>query len=418
MKTFLHAKYLHITLLIFFQPFCIFAQNLSLGTCVNYVFFTETGAVTNTGTSSITGNIGTGAGEITGCGPATEGNSRDIANDATTQASNDLHTVYNTLIAMPATQPQHAVIFGSPSGETIPAGVYALGGATSVNGNLTLDASNDPNARFIFLINGEFSTTANTIVTLINGSSPNNVFWVAKGGAINMATNTKIVGTFISQGGAASMASSAHIDGRLLVYIGAVNFGSGYARGTAIYPVLPVNLISFTAVCKQELIELKWKTASEANNDFFIIEKSMDGIKWQNIAIVQGAGTSSIMKKYLYNDSSSIADINYYRLKQTDHDQNFKYGPTVMVKKCSEEESDNLIIYPNPSHGKINLQFINTTQQPFKTELLNVANQVIYTSTGLNKTIDMSHNLPGIYYVRVYLNDKILTTKIIRSNNL
>ena len=166
------------------------------------------------------------------------------------------------------------------------------------------------------------------------------------------------------------------------------------------------------------MIELKWKTASEANNDFFIIEKSMDGIKWQNIAIVQGAGTSSIMKKYLYNDSSSIADINYYRLKQTDHDQNFKYGPTVMVKKCSEEKSDNLIIYPNPSHGKINLQFINTTQQPFKTELLNVANQVIYTSTGLNKTIDMSHNLPGIYYVRVYLNDKILTTKIIRSNNL
>ncbi len=406
-----------IFLLLAVHPFLIFAQDLSLGSCVNYVFFTETGAVSNNGTSTITGNIGTGAGEITGCGPATPGNSRDIANDATTQASTDLHTVYNTLIAMPATQPQHAVIFGSPAGETIPAGVYALGGATSVNGNLILDANNDPDARFIFLINGEFSTTAGTTVTLINGSSPNNVFWVSKGGAINMAANTKIVGTFIAEGGAASMASSAHIDGRLLVYIGAVNFGSGYARGTAIYPVLPINLILFTAVCKQQMVLLQWNTASETNNDFFTVEKSLDGNLWNEIAKVKGAGNSSTLKKYFFSDTASVSDVSYYRLKQTDLDGNFKYGLTLFVKKCNEIEVNNLTVYPNPSKNKFNLLFKNTTQQPFKIDVFNTAGKLIFTNTGFNKIIDLSNNLSGIYYVHVYLNDKTLTTKIIVTNN-
>ena len=401
-----------ITMIFLSLPFVNFSQNLSLGTCIDYVFFTTTGAITSSGTSSLFGNIGTGAGAITNCGSPSPGNRQDIANDATTQATNDLYAVYNTLINMPATR-SHAVTFGSAEGETILAGVYALGGATSVTGNLILDANHDPNARFIFLINGEFSTAAGTTITLINGSSPNNVYWVAKGGAINMATNTTIIGTCIAQGGAATMAADAYLDGRLLVYVGAITFGSGHAQGAASYSTLPVNLSSFTAVCKKTNIKLSWSTASEINNQIFTIEKSENGIIWQQVAVVKGNLTSTSLKNYSYTDVANEWSSIFYRLKQTDINGSFKYANTINVKRCEKELDDNLTVYPNPSTGIFSLNFNNNTAQSCIIEVVNSTGKIVYRYTGFKKDLNLSNQLPGVYYVRVHLNDKVLTNKLI-----
>ena len=401
------------TMIFLSLPFINYAQNLSLGSCVNYVFFTTTGAITSTGTSNLFGNIGTGAGDITNCGPASPGNDRDIANAATIQATKDLDTVYNKLINMPATRPVHAVTFGSAAGEVIPAGVYAVGAATSITGNLILDAKNDPDARFVFLINGEFSTAANTTVTLVNGSSPNNVYWVAKGGAINMGANTTIIGTCIAQGGAATMGADAFLDGRLLVYVGAITFSSGHAQGAATYSTLPVNLSSFTATCKKSNIALSWTSSSEINNNFFTIEKSENGSSWQNVAIVKGNTNSTTLKNYSYADNVNNWETVFYRLKQTDISGSFKYGNTINVKRCEKDSDDNLTVYPNPSNGIFSLNFNNSTSQSCMIEVVNSTGKIVYRYTGFKKDLNLTNQLPGVYYVRVYLNDKILTNKLI-----
>jgi len=118
-----------ITLLSF--PAVNFSQTPNLNTAANYVLFTITGAVGNTGISQITGNIGTNAGAITGFEPPTTmtGNI-DSGNVVTTQCSADLQAAYDELYNMAPTSTSHAPAFGS--GETLFAGVYAIAAAGSV----------------------------------------------------------------------------------------------------------------------------------------------------------------------------------------------------------------------------------------------------------------------------------------------
>ncbi len=84
-----------IFFIITFPPLLNFGQAPDLGTSANFVLFTTTGAVGSTGISNITGNVGSGAGAITGSGGL---NGLIYNADAvTTQASADLLVAYNQL---------------------------------------------------------------------------------------------------------------------------------------------------------------------------------------------------------------------------------------------------------------------------------------------------------------------------------
>ncbi len=90
-----------------------------------------------------------------------------------------------------------------------------------MNGNLILNAQNNPNAVFIIRINGSFSTNSLSEVTLINGAVACNVFWQVEG-LVDMSTGTKMKGTIIANNAAILMGLSATIDGRLLSTTGAI----------------------------------------------------------------------------------------------------------------------------------------------------------------------------------------------------
>ena len=83
---------------------------------------------------------------------------------------------------------------------------------------------------------------------------------------------------------------------------------------------LPVSLTDFSVDCKNGKHQLNWYTASETNNDFFTIERSLDGIDFIKIAKVKGAGNSNESLKYTWSDELQFNDIMYYRLSQTDYD--------------------------------------------------------------------------------------------------
>ena len=90
--------------------------------------------------------------------------------------------------------------------------------------------------------------------------------------------------------------------------------------------VLPIELISFDTYQKENYNEITWVTATELNNDYFSLERSVDAFNWSEIYIVDGLGTSSTTKFYEYKDYDFTKNsVNYYRLKQTDYDGNFKY---------------------------------------------------------------------------------------------
>ena len=94
---------------------------------------------------------------------------------------------------------------------------------------------------------------------------------------------------------------------------------------------LPIELIYFAGYVQETSTILSWSTASETNCDYFTIERTIDGITWDNIGIVSGHGNSTQVISYQFEDKLPNQGINYYRLKQIDYNGSFRYYGIVVV---------------------------------------------------------------------------------------
>ncbi len=93
----------------------------------------------------------------------------------------------------------------------------------------------------------------------------------------------------------------------------------GTASVSCVAP-LPIELLWFTGETKKDGTNLiKWATATETNNDYFIVKRSLDAVNWESIGTLQGAGTSVIEHNYEFIDNSPPNTVNYYRLTQVDY---------------------------------------------------------------------------------------------------
>ena len=212
------------TLLSF--PVVSWAQTINLGTAANFVLFTSNGAIDNLGASYFTGDLGTNVGSYTGFGTSTINGNQYSANSITAQASTDVIAAYNQLKNIAPTNSTHTPAFGT---ETLFPGVYSIAAAGSVGGTLILDAQGNANAVFIFKIGGALTTGASSIISLINGASSCNVYWVAEG-AISMAASTQMKGTLIANNAANSMGAGCTLEGRLFSTTGAISTNTSTAK--------------------------------------------------------------------------------------------------------------------------------------------------------------------------------------------
>lgn len=109
---------------------------------------------------------------------------------------------------------------------------------------------------------------------------------------------------------------------------------------------LPVTLKSFTAKQAGDRVKLDWVTATESNNNYFLVERSIDGHTWNTIDSLKGTGFSSVDKAYSCYDNFPAA-INYYRLKQVDLDGRATLSDIKMIKSSSPATAS-VRVYPNP----------------------------------------------------------------------
>lgn len=94
---------------------------------------------------------------------------------------------------------------------------------------------------------------------------------------------------------------------------------------------LPIELFSFTGFSDNRTNVLTWETASEKNNDYFELERSVDGEVWETVAKVDGAGTTTDVHTYSYLDTDFEYVMNYYRLKQVDYDGTEKESGIIVI---------------------------------------------------------------------------------------
>lgn len=126
---------------------------------------------------------------------------------------------------------------------------------------------------------------------------------------------------------------------------------------------LPVELIHFDGYRKNEVNIINWKTLTETNNDFFILERSEDGENYYEIAKVKGAGTSNIENTYTYNDFNTKSNTEYYRLKQVDFDGSYYFSNPIAISDNDINELFVLNIYPNPASNEFYLDILSNSNE-------------------------------------------------------
>lgn len=122
---------------------------------------------------------------------------------------------------------------------------------------------------------------------------------------------------------------------------------------TTMSNILPVELLDFTATKKDKTALLQWKTASERNSDYFIVERSDDRLTWTEIGRRTAAGFSNTVLSYLLTDFEPKRGMNYYRLKQVDRDYKYAYSPVRSLMFLPESTVN---VYPNPATDQINIE--------------------------------------------------------------
>lgn len=111
---------------------------------------------------------------------------------------------------------------------------------------------------------------------------------------------------------------------------------------------LPVELLSFEAQPSFNSVKISWSTATEKNNDYFTLERSKDGINFETMETVYGAGTTNEVQHYEVVDESPLYGWSYYRLSQTDYDGTTEVFDPVTVEFAPEISKPELAVYPNP----------------------------------------------------------------------
>ena len=190
---------------------------VSLGTAANYAVLAAS-TVTNTGATTITGNLGLSPGtSVTGFPPGQVKGTIDTADSAALQAQNDLTAAYNAAAASPVT----ATIPVELGGTTETPGVYASpAGTFGITGTLTLDAQGDPNAVFIFKAASTLITASASNVVLVNGAQAANVFWLV-GSSATLGTYSFLEGNILAQA-SITVTTGVTLDGRALARAAAV----------------------------------------------------------------------------------------------------------------------------------------------------------------------------------------------------
>ncbi len=186
--------------------------SVGLGTAAPFAVLAGT-AVTSTGASSLTGELGispASAAAVTGFPPGTVSGAIHAADPVAVQAKVDLATAYTVAAGLPAT-----ATHGTLGGLTLVGGVYNAGGAVmGLTGTVTLDGQNDPSSVWVFQATSALTTDSASRVELINGASACNVFWQVTSSA-TLGSGSTFAGTIMALT-SITMASGVTVNGRAM----------------------------------------------------------------------------------------------------------------------------------------------------------------------------------------------------------
>ena len=166
--------------------------------------------------------------------------------------------------------------------------------------------------------------------------------------------------------------------------------------------LLPLHLLSFSAIRQSENVLLQWQTSDEINTSHFEIERSNDAFAFENIGIINAANNNGT-HNYNFTDNAAATGINYYRLKQVDGDARYTYSS--IVKVVFEKDEDALTVFPNPAVNTITIKYTGD-QKKIKLTIFDLAGRQLMFKELNDRSIwqaNVSGLTKGVYTIQ--LND-------------
>jgi len=199
--------------------------------------------------------------------------------------------------------------------------------------------------------------------------------------------------------------------------VAAATHGRGVFTTLLLNGPLPISLLNFEGHLKQNTILLEWNTSSEANSNYFELEKSFDKTNFHRLGKVMASGNSNSLKGYSYLDREPPSELNYYRLKMFDIDGRFILSPTILVKNSSLDQ--NVWVLNNPFTTSIKVRMARLPQRSARFDLISMSGVTVYQKeyeSANEVTIDLTgRNLAtGVYLLRSNIDGRVFTHKLVK----
>ncbi len=176
---------------------------------------------------------------------------------------------------------------------------------------------------------------------------------------------------------------------------------------------LPIELLDFRAAQVGEAVRLDWVTATEHNNDHWLVQRSRDGVDFEDVERVEGAINSNTTLFYSITDVHPWNGPNYYRLKQVDTDGSISFSPVVVV----DVEHDHLVVFPNPTDGSITVFDVSLDQDEVAVYGSDMRLIRTHVGTGADPVIHLGDLPDGTYVLMVRSGQDIRTTRVVKESS-
>lgn len=186
--------------------------------------------------------------------------------------------------------------------------------------------------------------------------------------------------------------------------------------------VLPIELTSFAATCDGMSAKVVWTTATERNNDVFVLERSDDAVNFTEIARVAGAGNSIEPLDYSYTDYGVHGGDNYYRLVQVDYDGTRTASEMIaVVCEGSDGLEPDVLAYPNPFNGELTLVLDNFENRASRVEVYDMLGRLVMQrmvdapSNSYEMTLNFGDLPSATYSIRVSTADFVINKQVVKN---
>jgi hypothetical protein len=280
--------------------------------------------------------------------------------------------------------------------------IYATNGSTIINNSIVFGTVSASYTAQYSLIEGDAGGT--------NGNLDGTTFAKTQVFTDNDNKNYTLKSTSptINTGNNSLNATANDLAGNPRLYnSGTIDMGAYEYQGA---PVLPITLISFTAKAEGNHAKLQWQTASEKDNDKFVIYRSGD----EGLFVKIGEQPTKPSGNYHFTDFTPLNGNNYYKLVQIDQDgKTTEIGVRTLNFGLAKLD---IQVYPNPTHNLVTLSFAPASINEY--QVLDVSGKILQRGTihaqESSKTLSLGNYPSGVYLIKLKgntLNESIRVIK-------